>query len=554
MLNTKIVKSRSNRLKTAYFKRWLIFAFFSALVLSTYQCASIQRPTGGPKDTIPPVVVKETPANLTKRFSAEKIVIEFDEFIKLANEFREISVSPDMPRRPVFKVKRRNLEITMPDSLEENTTYTINFGKGVTDFNEGNPIPNYTYVFSTGDIIDSLSISGNVINAFTKEVEKEITVLLIPVRQDSIFGKQRANIFTTTDTAGNFKLNNLREEAYRIYALKEENNDRIFNSPDEYIGFLADSIYLNKDTSNVNLSIFRPIPEIFRLLDRNIDANGRINLVFNKPLYQPNIEIIQPAALNSNKVVHYKATKDTATVWVENLTFDSLKMVISEAGKIIDTIAMRRGQNDKYDRDFELTNNLSRNKVNRTTHLLLHANTPIHRVDRSKITLLEDSIPRTNYQIARDTTSPFQYILRFNWRAKRDYTIEINEGAFLGPFDEKNKEQNFAFTFDDSNNFGDIVFTVNVPEPGKQYIIELIDEKKTVTYQRITVTESQEIALRKLPAGKYSIRVIYDENKNNRWDTGDLANKIQPERLWYIGSTFIIRANWEQTDTINIPK
>src|SRR5690606_36660242 len=134
----------------------------------TWQCASIQQPMGGPKDSIPPTIVSENPPNLSRNFSAEKIVIEFDEYIKLSNPLKEISVSPDMSQPISPRVKRKTIEIMIPDSLEPNTTYTINFGKAIGDFNEGNPLPNYSYVFSTGDVIDSLAISGQVVNALTK--------------------------------------------------------------------------------------------------------------------------------------------------------------------------------------------------------------------------------------------------------------------------------------------------------------------------------------------------------------------------------------------------
>src|SRR5690606_34389577 len=229
-------KNSSYRLKIALNPKWAILSFFVVLFSLTWQCASIQQPQGGPKDSIPPTILKETPPNLSRNFDAEKIVIEFDEFIKLSNPFKEISVSPDLEQPINPRVKRKSIEITLPDSLEENTTYTINFGKAIGDFNEGNPILNYSSVFSTGDVIDSLGIYGKVINALTKEVEKEITGMLIPTRRDSIFGKRKANIFTLTDTAGNFKLRNLREDNYRIYALREENNDRIYNAPGELIG------------------------------------------------------------------------------------------------------------------------------------------------------------------------------------------------------------------------------------------------------------------------------------------------------------------------------
>ncbi|RQP13104.1 MAG: hypothetical protein EAS52_19930, partial [Parapedobacter sp.] len=179
------IKNGSNRLKIVKNLKWAILLFFLVLFSLTWQCASIQQPMGGPKDSIPPKILKETPPNLTRNFNAEKIVIEFDEYVKLNNAQKEVSVSPDVEQPINPRVKRKTIEVALPDSLEENTTYTLNFGKAIGDFNEGNPILNYSYVFSTGDVIDSLSISGKVINALTKVNEKEVTVLLIPTRQDS---------------------------------------------------------------------------------------------------------------------------------------------------------------------------------------------------------------------------------------------------------------------------------------------------------------------------------------------------------------------------------
>ncbi|MDM8177446.1 Ig-like domain-containing protein [Olivibacter sp. 47] len=275
MLISKKKKNVLKGLKISLNTNYLILLILFVTLLFNTHCASIQQPMGGPKDSIPPKVLKETPINLSRNFKSKEIVIEFDEFVKLQNELKEISVTPDMDKIPIYKIKKKSLVITLPDTLEEKTTYTINFGKALGDYNEGNPLLNYSYVFATGDQIDSLNISGNVSNALTLEKEKEVTVMLIPTRQDSIFGKRKANIFTLTDSAGNFKIHNLKEDTYRIYALKEKNNDRIFNGTDEEIGFLTDSFLLNKDTSNIRLAISKPVPTTFRLLDRKIEKMVR---------------------------------------------------------------------------------------------------------------------------------------------------------------------------------------------------------------------------------------------------------------------------------------
>ncbi|WP_353197368.1 Ig-like domain-containing protein [Parapedobacter defluvii] len=532
----------------------MILLPFIVLILLTWQCASIQQPQGGPKDSIPPKILKESPPNLTRNFDAEKIVIEFDEYIKLSNPFKEVSISPDVQQPINPRVRRKTIEVALPDSLEENTTYTINFGKAIGDFNEGNPILNYSYVFSTGDIIDSLVISGNVINALTKQPEKEITVMLIPTRQDSIFGKRKASIFTLTDTAGNFRLQNLREDAYRIYALKEENNDRVYNAPDELIGFLGDSIVLNKDTTGLRLEVSKGIPKDFRLLDRKIEPNGKVLFAFNKPLQEPTITILHPPQLDENKVIEYTPNRDSASVWLSSLDFDSLKVQLADGETVLDSITMRRGRNDKYDRDFIITDNLTGNKVTRIRHIEFTAGSPVQSIDRAKIILTEDSIPKTNFQLAKDTLVPRRYILRYNWRPKRNYGLTLEEGAFQGFFSDKNKSVSKSFTMDEAENFGDILLKVTVPDTIHRYLVQLINEKMDFVYRSVPIQKSTDIPFRQYPGGKYTLRIVYDENNNGKWDPGDVYNRKQPERVWYLGKTFIIRANWEQEESINIPE
>lgn len=547
-------KNRLNRLKITSNPKWVILALFFMLFSLTWRCASIQQPMGGPKDSIPPKILSETPPNLTRNFNAEKIVIEFDEYVKLSNTQKEISVSPDVEQPINPRVKRKTIEVALPDSLEANTTYTINFGKAIGDFNEGNPLLNYSYVFSTGNVIDSLSISGNVIDALTKKPEKEIAVILIPTRQDSIFGKRKANIFTITDTSGNFQLKNLREDTYRIYALKEENSDRVYNAPGEYIGFLTDSIVLNKDTSGIHLEISKGIPTDFRLLDRKIEPTGKISFVFNKPLKRPDIVVLHPPQLDETKQITYNTTRDTASMWLAELTFDSLKVQIADQGAVLDSVTLRRGRNEKYDRDFLILDNLSGNKVTRVKHVQLTAASPVQSIDRNKIILTEDSIPRTNFQLAKDTTAPSRYVLRYNWRPKRNYQLSLEEGAFLGFFGDKNKSVSKSFTMNETENFGDIVLNITLPDTSHQYLVQLINEKMDYIYRSVPIRKSGKIPFRQFPGGKYTIRIIYDENNNDEWDPGDVYLKRQPERVWYLGKTFIIRANWEQEEPITVPE
>src|SRR5690606_4471719 len=395
-------KSALNQLKTPSNKGCLFLTLLFSYFLLLLGCATIQQPTGGPKDETPPKILSVVPENLTTNFDKREIVIEFDEFIKLKNEFTEISVSPDMDIAPIYKVNRRALEITLPDSLEDNTTYAINFGNAIVDFNEGNELTNLSYVFSTGPEIDSRTISGSVIDALTLEREKDVTVLLIPTRQDSIFRKQKANIFTRTDTSGNFTLKNLHEDTYRIYALKETNKDRIFNSPDELIGFLQDSIQLNRDTSGINLVLFKEIPKDFRLLNRTIDNKGKISLILNKPLIDPTLTILNEPILDAEKITEFSKERDTAFIWLPKLEFDSLAIQIKEGDVILDTARLKRGKKDEYDTNLILSDNLRARKVDKIRNLAITTTAPINSYDKAKIVLTEDSIRRENFQISLD--------------------------------------------------------------------------------------------------------------------------------------------------------
>lgn len=554
MLNTKKRKSLSNPSKSGYFGKSAFFLLFLMLLASTYRCANIREPMGGPIDSIPPVLLNENPPNFSTNFSAKEVVLTFDEFIRLNSASKEISISPDMDVFPQFKVRRKQLEIAFPDSLAENTTYLINFGRAIADNNEGNPLLDYTYVFSTGDNIDSLSISGKVINAHTNEPEPLISVILIPTSQDSIFGKRKANIFSTTDSSGNFKLNYLRSDDYRIYALKEQNNDRIYNSAEEWIGFLPDSISLHSDTSNIMLWTSKETPENFRVLERKIEPKGSITLRFNIPLEDPTITITDPDSLDLTKVVRFNRQRDSATMWLADMSFDSIKMHLFSADSLMEHLLIRRPSSDRYNRSIILTNNLDLGKVNRVKHLQLYSSAPLSMLDRSKITLLEDSVAVTNFQLLRDSVDNRNLLLRYNWKPKVNYDLVLDDGALLGYFEEKNERILFRFTMDENDRFGHLSLNIEVPDStGGQYIVELIDDNYTKVYNETIINSSQRLEYKNYLEGRYKVRIIYDSNKNGKWDPGNLKTKVQPERIWYYDKVFNIRPNWEQEEIIRIP-
>ena len=529
----------------------IVWAIFSLLLIIS-SCASVQSPTGGPKDSIPPVIVKELPKNLTKNFTAKKIEIEFDEFIKLSNEFTEISISPALDLPPTFKAKKQLLEIKFEQELEKNTTYTINFGKAIADVNESNVLKNYTYVFSTGNEIDSLSISGRVISSLTKEKLKEVTVFILPVSQDSLFGKKRASIFSTTDTSGNFKLSNLREDNYRIYALSEQGGDRIYNGQTDQIGFLNDPIKLNKDTSGILLQVFKGVPAVFSVLDRRIETDGRITLTFNKPITEPSLTIMEPGDLDAGKTVEFSKTRDSAIVWLPEITFDSLKLAVNSSGKSLDTIILRRNKKDTYNKSLSLSDNLSGAKIKPGAELVLRFSSPIASVQEDKISLLEDSIAVRGLQVIKGTGSLRTYNLKYPWKLKKQYILKISENAFTDILGNKSKIYNKKFELDTDDNYGSISIKVSVPDTTKNYIVQWLGEKDDLLRQDI-VNKNTLLNYIRYPTAKYHIRIIYDENKNGQWDTGNVITRIQPEKTWAFDKIISLRPNWDLEENVIIP-
>ncbi len=521
--------------------------------LSMMRCANMQTPTGGPKDSIPPKLLAELPANLTRNFKAKIIELQFDEYIKLNNYQKEFSISPDVEKQPDYKVKKKSLIITLPDSLENNTTYTINFGKGLVDFNEGNPIINYNYVFATGPELDSLSISGSVKNAYTKTFDPKndlsVRVLLIPTRQDTIFGKKKANIFTSVDSSGNFILKNLREDTYRIYALKEENNDRIYNNPDELIGFLADSIVLKEDIKDIKIEYSKGKPKDFRVSEKRIQKDSRIALKFNQPLDSPSVRIIFPEDLQKDALYSYASSNDSLHIVLPKVDFDSIKFEISDKSNVLDTTLLRRSKNDKYDRELKPRLNIT-NKVDKINHITITSDFPIANIDKEKLILKEDTISRRNFQLQKDTTEANIYHVRFNWKAKKNYEFIIEEKAISSIFNDTNKEYTTTFTLDETENFGDIKFTINSLDSNVNYIVQLMDDKMDKVIDSKYIINSSEIRYNKFPGGKYILRIIKDLNNNKRWDGANVFQKIQAEPIWYLDKPITIRANWEQSETI----
>ena len=530
-----------------------LFCVFCAILLNL-GCANRQLPQGGPRDHDPPKLLKATPENMTRHFNAKTIKLDFDEYFKLTNIYSEITMSPTPAKLPEYKIKDKSVIINLKDSLEKNTTYVINFGKAIADVNESNVLKNFTYVFSTGEHIDSLSVSGTVFNTSTGLKEKDATVMLFTLKQDSLlFGKKKPSVYATTDSAGNFSLNNLHPDTYRIYALKEQTPDKIYNKDDELIAFSKNPIHLERDSANIELKLFKQAPAKFRV-ERRTDADSRMVMTFNRRPDNPSLKILSPPDFDKYKIANFTPTHDTVSLFMRNLAFDSLSVAILDKNKPIDTVYFRKRLKETYSRTIYFNYNISNdNHLKPGTDLVIKTNYPVENFDSNLFTLKEDSAEVSNFTIQKDTSDLRNLVFKYRWKQNDTYILTIDNSAITDIYGDKNKRTFKKFTIDKQENYSLLTLALTVPDTGKSYVVELYNEQKQLLRTDV-IHKTSSLVYKNYLTGKYNVKVIYDANNNGKWDSGNVKLKQQPENIWIDEAPITLRANWEQVTPIAIPR
>jgi uncharacterized protein (DUF2141 family) len=539
--------------KSVFFFKFLLPYIALLFILG---CASIQKPQGGPRDRTPPKMLKATPPNMTRNFNAKQIRIEFDEFFALKNPFQEISISPAQEKKaPTYRAVKKTLIVDFKDSLQKNTTYVINFGKAIADVNEGNILNNFTYVFSTGPHIDSLSVSGSVQNSLTGDKEKDVTVMLMTPQQDTArWGKKKPTIYATTDSSGNFTMNNLHAGDYHIYALKETSPNKIYDNENELVAFKKQPIHLQKDTSNIHLVLFKQDPEKVRVVGPKFDLDGKMFFPFNKGLTDPSVKILYPAALDDQKLVEFNKTRDTALIYMKNMDFDSIRVSFLQKGVPLDTIALRKGRKEAFIRTISLQFNTNTSGfLKPTENMVITSSVPIASFDQSLITFSEDSTVLSSYNLRLDTTNPRKLIIKYPWKQASRYQLVFNDGSLTDIYGEKNKKIIKPFQADKLDNYGQLTLKIKIPDTSTAYVVQLLNDKKLVI-KSDPVTKNGTLVYKNYPIGKYWVSVVYDTNRNGKWDSGNVKQKKYPENVWQYSKLITIRSNWEAEEDIDIPK
>ncbi len=562
-------------------------------------CANVVMPSGGPKDTKSPVVLEASPANNSTGFTGKTIHLTFDEFVTLNNPTNNVLISPPVSKKPTYRTSGKTLIIKFEEPLQPNTTYSINFGDAIKDLHEGNIFKGYTFNFSTGASIDSLSLKGKVISASALTPMDGMIVGLYSddnesVTLDSLPYKVKPNYITTTDKQGVFEFSGLADKDYLVFALKDANSNLIYDLPNEEIAFCTDLIKpyyidnliitkpvidtIKNDSIATNDSILISVDSVFevkkpdypsyvlysfiqedsvqKLFKKELVEEGLLRFVFRYPASNVSINALESLPDTFNITPVYSMRQDTV-LWYFTPCKDSLWISINDGVKISDTTHFslkprenvsrrRRRQDENAVKRLVLKNNIKGNKLKPEQPLIFVFNEPIVKVNQPDSMLFVENNDTTyrKQQFEKLDNYGFKYQIVNDLKPENKYQVVIPDSVFFGARGYTNDTIKTAFSVQEESAFGNIYLTVEIPANVPQVIIELTTENgKTIDTQIVTKTE--ELAFEYLDPGKYKLKATIDLDANGVWSPGSFTKRLQAEKIVFYQNILEVRANWD---------
>ena len=519
-------------------KQTITFILSTIILLS---CAQIRPLTGGEKDLDPPKELESTPINGATNFIEKSIVVEFDEFIKLTNVSSQLIVSPLMETPPEIVVKGKKLVIKLQSELTENTTYSINFGNAITDITENNIFPNYKYVFSTGSYIDSLSYSGTVVNAFDLSKKESVYVLLYDLFEDSVPLKELPRYVALTDKKGDFSITNIAHGEYKFFAIKDINSNYLFDLPNEEIAFKEENIILDSINTENTIHLFEEESDLQFLKKAENKMFGKIDIQLKRPTQNLIITPLDQSFKKQWYIEDKNANGDSLTMWLlVQDAFENLDIEIKDGEEIIDTANVKIMQSDDF-KDTTLlvsTNMKPLFDLNKNAIIILARPFVGYEVD--SIQFYVDSILITTPEIKVIAVNKLELV--YDFKENTAYDFFAPPGTFEDVFGLKNDTIYSKFKTKKESDYG-IINLVVTPNFSENYIIQLFQKDKLI--QQSFLKDSSEVKYKYLLPGDYSLKLTIDNNNNQKWNTGNYIEGLQPEKVIYYEKEIKIRANWD---------
>ena len=516
-------------------------------------CAKKGSITGGLKDTIAPTLKISFPENFSTNFKGNQIKLTFDEYIKLKGLEKQLIVSPPMKNEPLIipSSVTKYLTIQIKDTLQPNTTYSFNFGQSITDNNEGNPLNQFKYVFSTGPYIDSLALGGRVKDALDREVESFVSVMLYEVNEkfkDSVVYTSPPRYITNTlDSLKTFRLENLKAGKYLLVAMKDRNNNNKFNPKTEKIGFHKQFITIPNDTV-YEIELFKEVLPFKALKPSQVSGNriaigydGKQDFSKSKPkiILKNNNQILE-------SIVTQFPKKDSLQVWYKPIKADSLLLNIKKESYVNDFSVKIKNQK----KDTLSINAVQTGILNMRDEFTLESSTPLVKIDKSKISIKDSKTKITEFTPNYDDFNQ-KLVLNFPKNTSEKYQIQLLPGALTDFFEKSNDTLTYKLETRSESDYGNLIVDFqNV----KRFpiIIELTNEKGEILAYDYS-EKNTKVEFNFLEPKDYILRVIYDDNKNKKWDSGNYLEKRQAEEVIYYSKVIKdVRANWNDNETFDL--
>ncbi len=590
-------------------------AAFIALAALLYSCANMARPGGGPYDETPPVFITSTPASGALNIDKQKIEIVFDEIVLVDKPSEKVVVSPPQKEMPEIRASGHKVTVTLNDSLLPNTTYTIDFSDAITDNNERNPLYGFSYSFSTGENIDSLQISGILLNASDLE---PITGMLVGIHssmEDTAFQKIPLERIATSNDLGQFTIRNIAPGSYRLFALKDLNRDFQFDNPTEDIAFLdslvvpsfevhqhIDTLWVDSVTidtiieyprthfypNNILLTAFN---EGFKhqYIDKTERANRRrLDIYFTAPA--DSLPRLKPLNFEQKDwaIIEHSAQMDTLQYWIkdsliynvdtllfaaEYLRTDSLRQLslYNDTLKFIMKTSRNKKNEKKEEKKkkkeeekndsievpeikFLKINSLTGSTLDIYKPLRFSFEEPLLEYDRAKLHLEQKRdtlwipIADSLFTVERDSIAIRNYTLTYKWAPGTSYRFVADSIAFTGIYGLFTKPHSQEFKVKSLEEYSNLyIEVIGVTDSA---FVEILNTSDNPIRTAPVVNGGAEFMY--MAPGTYYARLFIDKNHNGKYDTGNYAERRQPEEVSYYPQELVLKANWDIEQTWDV--
>lgn len=449
-------------------------------------CANIIPPSGGPRDSLPPILEKANPGDSTRNFKGNKISFTFNEFVELQNAQQALIISPTPKEFPVVEYKLNTVTVKLKDTLEDNTTYSLNFGDAIKDFTEGNVLKNFTYVFATGNYIDSLELKGKVILAESGKTDTTLIVMLHVSPDDSAVVNERPRYFTKLDGKGEFTFKNLPPKKFYVYALKDDGGSRRYY--DEKL--------------------------LFAFADKPVTVSGK-----------------------NDEITLYAYSGKPAAATAAPTTGASLR---------------NRLRPNSEDKRLRYRTSLSGNQHDLLKDFIMTFEDSLKVFDTLKIKLYSDTTYTTlsDYRFQKDSTGK-NFTLQYKWKENTLYHLIMDKDFAQDTSGKKLlKTDTLSFQTKKLSEYGSLALHFKNLDLSKNPVIFIMSGETVLKSYPMSGTEINETLF---APGDYDLRILYDQNKNGKWDPGEFFGKHrQPEIVKPVDKKITVKASFQNEFDITL--